>query len=838
MRAGADEVEQNGESAASPDAAAGVASAEATAHVLVGRDVELDALLGLLGGGEPAVINVTGSRGAGKSTLVQAALERLGSSAEIVRLDLTGETTATALAGLRRHLSRVPVPVQRGVLASVADPPLLYLERGDVLAQGAGELVELATSNGALVVVESVPELRDRRIAVVRVGPLSPEAAVELFRGRAEATGRMLDEGELTAAHIRRICAAVDANPLAIELAAARLPFLPLASLLAAVEAPERALAVLCAPHPAASNGRVLRAGLAESHRSTSPASQRLLDLLSVFSGSFTMEAVEAIWAGNPAECYDALSELVDLRLVHFDEATASGRCRLSRLVRGFATERIAGSELEEQARLRHAEHYCTIARRAALAHDDADEDTAHVILGEDYPEALAALRWLTERDPARALRLAADLGWEAHRRGGGAALVATLEALTQVEYAGAEPARRDALLWLARLASWSPLGADRAERIGRQLTDALTLARRLAQPVPLLHALRVQFFAIAAHGDLDAATAACREGIELATMIGHPRWVGRFEVSLAAIQALRHEYDTAVPLATSGLARAIRAGDRRGIALGSLALHAMPPEQVPSRAELPSLEEVLEIFRTHGDLQNELHTLATLAQEAIDREDPRTAAQWVLARVNRLGRTDLLNGLTVSVMLAVHISRLRAEHTTSARLHGTVAAHMQPLLAILAPRHVDLYRSGLTTLREALGRQDFDDAVAAGRLLDREQTLAELVNYLRTVATDPTSTTTQTPAAPSPPTITETTTGNSTPAGPAHAQRAGLSPREDQVLRLLAQGLRNKDIAAELGVSPKSVMHHTCSIYRKLGVRGRLEAVTTAAHQGLLPAD
>jgi len=174
--------------------------------------------------------------------------------------------------------------------------------------------------------------------------------------------------------------------------------------------------------------------------------------------------------------------------------------------------------------------------------------------------------------------------------------------------------------------------------------------------------------------------------------------------------------------------------------------------------------------------------------------------------------------------------------------MHGMVAAHMEPLLAILAPRHVTLYQSGLTALREALGSQAFGDAVAAGRLRDREQTLIELVDYLRIVTSEPTPTPAQLTAQTSPSTTTEssslTPARTSTSTLPAGVSRSGLTAREDQVLRLLSDGLPNKDIAAELGITPKSVMHHTCSIYRKLGVRSRLEAVTTATRRGLLPVD
>jgi DNA-binding CsgD family transcriptional regulator len=60
------------------------------------------------------------------------------------------------------------------------------------------------------------------------------------------------------------------------------------------------------------------------------------------------------------------------------------------------------------------------------------------------------------------------------------------------------------------------------------------------------------------------------------------------------------------------------------------------------------------------------------------------------------------------------------------------------------------------------------------------------------------------------------------------------LTPREREVLALLARGMSNAEIGASLGVSPKTVMHHTVAIYRKLGVRGRAEAAVRAVHAGI----
>ena len=61
------------------------------------------------------------------------------------------------------------------------------------------------------------------------------------------------------------------------------------------------------------------------------------------------------------------------------------------------------------------------------------------------------------------------------------------------------------------------------------------------------------------------------------------------------------------------------------------------------------------------------------------------------------------------------------------------------------------------------------------------------------------------------------------------------LTPREQEVLRLLGEGLLARTIAARLDLSPRTVHHHLGSIYDKLGVRDRLSAVLSAREQGLL---
>ena len=73
--------------------------------------------------------------------------------------------------------------------------------------------------------------------------------------------------------------------------------------------------------------------------------------------------------------------------------------------------------------------------------------------------------------------------------------------------------------------------------------------------------------------------------------------------------------------------------------------------------------------------------------------------------------------------------------------------------------------------------------------------------------------------------------------APPAEATPgAELSARELEVLRLVARGLGNKEIAAELGITTHTVKYHLAALLEKLGVRSRTEAVSLGVRKGLVP--
>lgn len=72
---------------------------------------------------------------------------------------------------------------------------------------------------------------------------------------------------------------------------------------------------------------------------------------------------------------------------------------------------------------------------------------------------------------------------------------------------------------------------------------------------------------------------------------------------------------------------------------------------------------------------------------------------------------------------------------------------------------------------------------------------------------------------------------------GPPGAEAgAALTLREGEVLRLMAQGLGNKEIAAALGISTHTAKYHVASVLAKLDAHTRTEAVTRGLREGLLP--
>ena len=223
--------------------------------------------------------------------------------------------------------------------------------------------------------------------------------------------------------------------------------------------------------------------------------------------------------------------------------------------------------------------------------------------------------------------------------------------------------------------------------------------------------------------------------------------------------------------------------------------------------------EEALAVWRRLDHLWGVPAALRDLADEALCRGDVATALSLYgesLERWRRLGEKLHVAG---SLPGPASIALATGQVERAARLLGASAALHEEVGAV-PPTDLPGGLGGVEGVRAALGEPAFATAWAAGRKLSIEEAIAEALAVTAT-------------GAP----------GRSAPAAEPVAAPAthGLTPREQEVLRLLAQGRTNPEIAGELFISPRTVGKHVEGILAKLGVESRAAAVGQALRHGLV---
>jgi predicted ATPase/DNA-binding SARP family transcriptional activator len=419
---------------------------------LVGRDQELREVAKLLE--THRLVTVVGPGGAGKTTVAAEVARRLAGDYRdgvwLVELAAVGDPAlldevVVAALGLRDEVAapELPPPLAAERLAGfVRDKALLLvLDNCEHLVGACAELVQgllragpgvrvLATSREVLGVAGeavwpvpplAVPDAPDEEVSPdpSLAGPetdgAAPEVlagydAVRLFVERAAAADPGFALDAANAPVVAALCRGLDGLPLAIELAAARVRFLPVAELAARLGDRFRLLG---------GGGRMLdprqqtlRATVDWSWDLLEDRDRRLLRRLSVFSGGWTVAAAEVVCGGDgvdPAQVLEGLFRLVDRSLV----VAAGGdpaRFRMLETLRAYGAERLAEAGEAETVAARHT-GWCLDLAEEAATHRTARRWLRRV--AADYDNLRAALdRAMAARDPDTALRLAAALGW------------------------------------------------------------------------------------------------------------------------------------------------------------------------------------------------------------------------------------------------------------------------------------------------------------------------------------------------------------------------------------------------------------------------------------------
>ena len=321
---------------------------------LLGRERELAEIRDLVGDGV-RLVTLTGPGGSGKTRLaLQAAAdlsEEFRDGVFFVGLAPLRETeavlaTVAEAVGLRADDDVVAWLRSRRALLVLDNLEHLQAVETVVAELLVGEVVVLATSRAPL-------HLSAER--ELPVDPLPEEAAVELFASRAAAAGRRVEAD----ATVAEVCRRLDNLPLALELAAARARLLSPAALLRRLDA---ALPLLSGgAHDLPERQRTLRATIEWSYDLLEDDAQAAFRRLSVFRGSFTLDAAEAVTGAD----LDRIAGLLDQSLL---KPLGEERFFLLETIREYARERLDQEGESDEYSLRQARYYL-----ARLEHDEPE---------------------------------------------------------------------------------------------------------------------------------------------------------------------------------------------------------------------------------------------------------------------------------------------------------------------------------------------------------------------------------------------------------------------------------------------------------------------------------
>ena len=379
---------------------------------LLGRRTELADLRRRLGSAR--LVTLWGHSGIGKTSLARAAAadhERAHREdtwavdlADLVDPDLLGHSVAGAF-GVQLAYGAAGAD---DVAAAVADRAgLLVLEGCETMLDAAVELVSvlLATAPRLRVLATSQRQLGVTGEVVVPVGPLAADEAQALFAARAAVALPSFRLTEDNAAAIAGLCEALEGVPLAVELAAARIPVLSPQGILDRLGDRQRLLAKGAREAPA--RQRSLRASLEASSELCTPDERLLWARLSVFTGGFPLEAAEVVCAGDGIDEADVLY-LVDALLeksvlTREDDGASYVRFRMLESLREYAAEQLT-DEQQRVGRNRHLAWYADLVRAATSASFGPEQAGWYRILRREHGNLREALRHAVG-DPRRAVQ-------------------------------------------------------------------------------------------------------------------------------------------------------------------------------------------------------------------------------------------------------------------------------------------------------------------------------------------------------------------------------------------------------------------------------------------------
>ncbi len=756
----------------------------------IGREKEMARVKQLLS--TSRLLTLIGPGGSGKTRLaIQVAAEMMDvfpNGVWLVELaplsdpHLVPEKVASVL-GLRESGDYSQIGLLSNYLH--AKKALLILDNCEHLIQAVAQLSQallnacpdltiLATSREAMditgeytfrVPALSSPDLSDALPEADRAQNAATYEAVQLFLDRAKAVQPEFRLTSENIAAVTEICRRLDGIPLAIELAAARVNTLSVQQI--ATRLDDRFRLLTGGSRTALPRHRRLRTCIDWSYDLLSEPERILLRRLSVFSGSWSLQAAERVCAGDGIDREDILDlyvNLVNKSLVIAQVHTDETRDHMLDTIRGYALEKLVESGEAERVRRRHLQYFVDLAIKADTQLKTVKQLACLKLLELEQDNLRAALDWATQVDERETgLQLAGALWWFWAIRGDLSEGREFLERMLteEVHETLTSSARAKALYGAAYLA-WRQGAYDHAAVLTAQ---SQALCEELKDQIGLAWSLYNQGLIAQFRGDYDQAVGNFEQCLSQFRQSNHIWGIAMSLDSLGDVLHSQGDIDHAVKVLEESLDLFRQTGDRWGIAHALCNLGVMESSRGNFTGAIELLEESLALYRELGEKSGMAYALdnlgnvarldgdygraATLIEEGLAVRRELGNQRGVAASLGHLGKVALMQGKPESATasykeslnlaralgdrlgIAVAFSNLRelairqGQFSRAARLFGTADTLRQIIGAPLRQTDRADFERDLYLLRLRMGEAEFAQAWSVGSAMTLEQAMA-----------------------------------------------------------------------------------------------------------------
>jgi non-specific serine/threonine protein kinase len=775
----------------------------------VGRERDIQGLRQLIA--DQRIVTLAGSGGSGKTRLaIELANEmQLERRQTVWFIDLSAITDPGLVIQAVAGSLGVAVPDTTGdaIANRLRDSTgILLMDNCEHVAAACAGLVAsiAAKSREVRFLLTSREPLRIPGEHIWRVQPLSmppigagidavtQTESVRLFLDRARSAISTFEIDEANCAAISEVCRRLDGLPLSIELAAARVGFLSPAQIASRLD--DR-FSLLVADSPLGpTRQRTLRATLQWSYELLPATERTLFRRLAVFNGTFNLEAAEAVCGFDPvpsSQVLMVLGQLVDKSLVTVGSTTRNEpRYRLLDSTRTYAAELLGVEDARQFVAERHARLYAAIALEAGhrLGGPDAHDWTD--LVAEEMDNLRSALEWAIANDAQLAMAMCASLGGYWDFQG---ALYEGRRWLRRALENDATPSPSRA----AALAAAGSLAYRQADYSSarRFFEESLAIAESIADRAISARALAGLGDVLNLTDDPDGAAEKYQTSLELYRAEGDRLSVARGLTRLAGVANVRRDFAAAEKLGQQSLEHFRLLGDRAGIASQLFTIGGARLNMKKYASATDYFAQSLELRREIGDAIGTAYSCIWLACSEILSGNLAAACDPLAFGLKACDEAGDLRGVSIGLDMTLGLLLKAGSAAAGLQLEAAAESIRSAGGFLGMPPFQPVLDGWIADSRQRLSAREVEYADSLGRSMTSRSSLEFALDQIRSVKD-----------------------------GHRAKEATSLTPREIEIVRLVAEGLSNRVMAERMHVSERTVDSHVQHVLNKLGFKSRAQ--------------